>query len=124
LEDLRQLLGVDRHAAIARRDRARQSKHAALERLVEDAESTLVPPKQLEPIALAIDEHEERAALRIVTEVLARERRQPVERAAHVDRLRRREDRHASRDHRSLPPSALTSRRSVSRSNPGSTRTR
>src|SRR2546430_8261963 len=45
LEDLRQLLGVDRHAAIARRDRARQSKHAALETLVEDAESTLVPPK-------------------------------------------------------------------------------
>src|ERR1019366_3935390 len=114
---------VDLDVARAFGPRLGQAEGAPIEPLVKNAHPAAVEEQNLERVASAPVEDEERAAARLVADLLLGNARQPVERAAQVDRIERHEHLHPLRDHRSSP-SALTTRRSSASSKPARTATR
>src|ERR1700678_3095569 len=100
-----------------------QAEGAAVEPFVKNAHPAAVEEQDFKRVASTPVEDEERAAARLVADLLLGAPGEPVERAAQVDRIERHEHLHPLRDHASSP-SALTTRRSSASSKPARTDTR
>lgn len=93
-----------------------------MHRLLERRLAVAVEPQNLDSRGPLVGEDEERAALRILTQVLLSGQRETIERAPHVLRLLAYEDADRGGDH-AAPRSAANTRAKVSTSAPAGTRT-
>jgi uncharacterized protein (TIGR02996 family) len=82
----------------------------------------LISERLLSAVSTLVDEEKQRAAFGVLAEVLSCGESQPIERPAHVLRLRADEDANRRRDHRRAARTSRT-RASVSSSKPTGTRT-
>src|SRR5262249_11870898 len=114
---------LDRDDEIALARGLGDAEGAAIETLVEQAESRVVREQNLHRVAAPAEEDEERTAADLTAEALLHQRAEPVEAPAQVDGVERDEDLHAVRDHGAPPRTSSTARR-TSRSNPRRTASR
>jgi hypothetical protein len=117
VEEIVECALVERDARCARLVHRWRPKCAAIQALVEEANSARICEQDLERVTASAEENEERAAPRWARHALCHDARQSIEAPPQIDRLDADEDLDTVRDHR-VPPRAATISPSKARSNP------